>query len=154
MARRFRFRLQPVMEHRQRIEDEKKQVVALRLRAHVEACAELDRLDEAFRAGSLAIREGHAALDAEALRLHYSHLQFLDRSIDAQIKLVAERLAALNRARAELLTAQRARKVVERLRERRAEAHRAEEFAIEQRELDDANARAHGRAQLSMGGSP
>lgn len=139
------------MDQRQRIEDEKAQMVALRQRAHGEARAELARLNDAFRAGSSAVRSGHRGLSVEELRLHYAHLQYLDRAIDAQIHLVAERQAALDRARVELMEAQKQRKVVERLRDRRASAHRAEESRLDQRELDDANARLHGRAQREIG---
>lgn len=139
------------MEHRQRIEDEKKQVVALRQRALADARLELERLNEGFRSASIAIRSHHRELDAEALRLHYAHVQFLDRAIDAQIRQVAQRQGELDRARGDLAEAQKARKVVERLRDRRAEAHRAEESRVEHREMDDANARAHGRAHREIG---
>lgn len=147
MAKKFVFRLQPVLEHRQRIEDEKQQAVAIRRRAHVDAKRELDRLNEEFRRFARELREGHRKLDVEELRMHYAHLQFLDRSIDAQIRIVAERQAALERARQDLISASKNRKVVAKLKERRRIAYVAEEFRIEQIELDDGNARRHARIQ-------
>ncbi|HTX58299.1 MAG TPA: flagellar export protein FliJ [Verrucomicrobiae bacterium] len=146
MRKKFVFALQPVLDQRQRIEDEKKQTVALRQRAWDEARRELDRLNEEFRSHATLLRTKHRELDAERLRLNYAHLQFLDRVINAQIRVVAERQAALDRARADLVEARKERKVVEKLRERRKNAYLAEEMRIEQGELDDGNARAHARA--------
>jgi flagellar FliJ protein len=153
MSRRFVFRLQPVLDHRQRIEDEKKQTVALRQRACDDAQAELDRLNTEFREHSTLVRTRHQAFDAETLRAHYGHLHFLDRVIDAQIRVLAERRAALERARQDLMAAQKERKVVDKLKDRRRAAYAAEEMRIEQGELEDANARAYGRVQR-IGGTP
>jgi flagellar FliJ protein len=152
VPKRFSFNLQPVLDHRQRIEDEKKQTVALRQRASDEAKAELDRLNAEFREYSVLIRTQHRAFDAESLRAHYGHLHFLNRVIDSQIRVLAERRAALDRARVDLIAAQKGRKVVDKLKDRRKAAYAAEEMRIEQSELDDANARAYGRAQ-GIGGT-
>lgn len=148
--KKFVFSLQPVLEQRQRIEDEKQQIVAQRRRACDEAEAELKRLNDEFRESTERLRASHAELEAEDLRLHYAHLQFLDRTIVAQIQIVAERRVALDRARNDLLAASKERKVVEKLKSRRKDAHVAEEARIEQNELDDGNARRHARA--SAGG--
>ncbi len=150
--KKFRFALQPVLQQRERVEDQKQQVVAQRKRAVDQAEAELKRLNEEFRESALALRSKHKGFDAEELRLHYAHLQFLDRTIVAQIAVVAERRVALDRARQELLEASKDRKVVEKLKERRREAFVAEEARVEQNELDDGNARRYGRA--SVGGTP
>jgi flagellar FliJ protein len=147
VPKKFKFALQPVLDHRQRLEDELKQTVALRQRAHDEAKRELERLNDEFRTHSLLIRSKHRDLDAEELRAHYGHLQYLDRVIVAQIGVLAERQAALERARRDLVEARKERKVVEKLRDRRKTAWVSEELRIEQNELDDGNARAYARAQ-------
>jgi flagellar protein FliJ len=151
MARKFRFALTPVLDHRQRIEDEKKQTVALRQVAYDAALAELTRLNDEFRDNAAFLRERHRDLEIEDLRSNYAHLQFLDRVIDAQTRAVAERKAELDRARDALLAAAKDRKVVERLRERRKNAFVAEELRVEQNELDDGNARQHGRLRQTGG---
>jgi len=87
------------------------------------------------------------------LRAHYGHLHFLDRVIDAQIRVLAERRAALDRARQDLMAAQKDRKVVDKLKDRRKATHAAEEMRLEQGELEDANARAYGRAHRIGGTS-
>jgi flagellar FliJ protein len=150
--KKFLFTLQPVLDQRQRIEDEKQQIVAQRHRSLDEAESELKRLNEEFRQSSERLRSAHRDLNAEDLRLHYAHLSFLDRTIVAQIHIVAERRVALDRARTDLLAASKERKVVEKLKERRREAHVAEAARLEQYALDDSNARRHARGRV--GGTP
>lgn len=149
--KKFVFTLQPVLDQRQRVEDEKQQIVAQRRRSLDEAEAELQRLNNEFRQSSDRLRGAHRELNAEDLRLHYAHLSFLDRTIVAQIHVVAERRVALDRARADLLAASKERKVVEKLKDRRHEAYVAEAARIEQNALDDSNARRHARG---LGGTP
>ncbi len=150
--KKFAFALQPVLDHRKRIEDEKQLVVAQRKRALDEAERELERLNEEFRVHAAMLRDKHKKLETRELQSIYAHLQFLDRCIVAQIRIVAERRVALDRARAELLEASKEKKVVEKLKERRREAYVKEEQRVEQKELDDGNARRFGRAQV--GGTP
>ncbi len=150
--KKFVFTLQPVLDQRQRVEDEKQQIVAQRRRSLDEAEGELGRLNNEFRKSSERLRTAHRGLSAEELRLHYAHLSFLDRTIVAQIQIVAERRVALDRARADLLAASKERKVVEKLKDRRHEAYVAEAARIEQNALDDSNARRHARR--IVGGIP
>jgi flagellar FliJ protein len=153
MAKRFKFNLQPVLEARTRVEEQKQQVVAQRRRSLDDAETELARLNDEFRKHSDVLRAAHRGLDAEQLRMHYAHLQYLDRVILAQIRVVAERRVMLDRARTELLRASRDRKVVEKLKERRHDTFMTEAMRLEQNELDDANARRYGRTQISAGGT-
>jgi flagellar protein FliJ len=150
--KRFRFTLQPVLDQRKRVEDEKQVVVAARKRELDQAEAELTRLNEEFRMHTTALSAGHARYETRELQGTYAHLAFLDRCIVAQIRVVAERRVALDRARNDLLAASREKKVVEKLKERRREAFVLEEQRIEQNELDDSNARRYGRMRL--GGTP
>ena len=150
--KKFNFVLQPVLDHRKRIEDEKQLVVATRKRALDEAERELSRLNDEFRRHAAMLRDKHKELDARELQSIYAHLQFLDRCIVAQIRIVAERRVALDRARNELLEASKEKKVVEKLKERRRQTFVLEEQRVEQKELDDNNARRYGRAHV--GGTP
>ena len=150
--KKFKFALQPVLDHRKRTEDEKQLVVATRKRALDQAEAELARLNEEFRLHAQRLRDEHGKLDTSELQAIYAHLQFIDRCTVAQHKVVVERRLALDRARAELLAASKEKKVVEKLKERRKESFELEEQRVEQKELDDGNARRYGRAML--GGTP
>jgi flagellar protein FliJ len=147
-VRKFTFGLQPVLDHRKRLEDEKQLILAEKKRAHDQALSELDRLNGEFRKHAEMLRLRHAELETGELQSLYAHLQFLDRCTVAQIRIVAERRVAVDRARADLLVASKEKKIVEKLKERRREAFVVEAQRVEQKELDDANARswAHSHA--------
>ena len=143
--KKFRFALQPVLAQRERVENDLKAALAARQRELDAAQAELDGFNARFRAHSEMLRGEHRTLAAEDLRLHYAHVAFLDRAIDAQLGVVAARRAEVDRARAAVLEASKDRKAVEKLKERRRDAHAEEERRVEQNDLDDANARRHSR---------
>lgn len=146
--RKFRFALQPVLAHRERIEDDRQQELAVAQHALNDATAELLRLHEEFRKNSNALRDDHKSFDVEQLRLHYAHLEFLDRAITAQEAVVAQRKAEHAQARLRLLEAAKEKKALEKLKDRRHDAHVAAQNMVEQRESDDANARRFSRASL------
>lgn len=151
MARRFTFRLQPVLEHRQRLEDEQARVLAVaaeELRRATDArddlVAQRDRLrDEIVR--------DHASFDLDRLRATYAHLRWLDGEIISADERVDACWATMERQRLVLVEKSRDRQVLAKLRERTREAFRAEAARADQRELDDLNARAHERAHPSQG---
>jgi flagellar FliJ protein len=141
--RKFKFSLDPVLDHRERIEDEKQQILAARQREMQEAEHELARLDGDFKRFSTTLREDHARLSTEELRWHYAHLEFLDRCITMQHAVISQRRAAAEHARLYLVEASKDRKVMEKLKDKRLEEHRAREASFEQKELDDANNRRY-----------
>ncbi len=145
MSKKFKFVLEPVLGHRERIEDEKQQAYAERRQELTAAQEELARLNGEFKRYSATLREDHKSLDSEQLRAHYAHLEYLDRRITMQHGVVSQRRIAVERARADLVEASKDRKVIEKLKDKRFEEHRALEAAFEQKELDDANNRQHAR---------
>ncbi len=147
--KKFRFSLEPVLKHRERIEDARKADMAARQRELDAAIAELAALNDRYRAQSDLLRGEHKHLTVEELRSGYAHVEFLNRAINAQQALVDRRRGAVDRARVELLAASRDRKAVEKLKERRREAHDEGERRAEQYELDDGNARRYGRGKES-----
>ena len=78
-----------------------------------------------------------------ALRLRDAHLRSLESALDRQRGRLVELEAAYERAREELMSASRERRVIERLKERRQCAFEAEQMRREALELDDANARRY-----------
>jgi flagellar FliJ protein len=144
----FKFELEPVLDHRERIEDEKQQVLGQRQRELKAAEDELARLNREFKKYSLALREEHKKLSSEELRWHYSHLEYLDRCMTLQHGVILQRRAAVERARKDLIDASKDRKVIEKLKDRRFEEHQAFEAAQEQKELDDTNNRRQGSITL------
>jgi flagellar FliJ protein len=148
---RFRFRLQPVLDVRERIQDERQRELALKRRELEEAETVLTALDTDRHEKREALTRDHRSFGADDLRATYAYLAYLDRAIEDQ----AVRIAACNdevvRAQTQLVAANTDRKVLETLRTRRHEAFTADAALVEQRELDDQNARRYGRAQRAAG---
>ena len=142
---RFVFRLAPVLRQRERIEEQKKQLLAAAVRALVDAEAKRDQLKARRETLARELIAEHRNLDAEGLRLAYAHLDFLAREITAADYLVMSRTREVNLAREILVRATKDRKILDRLRERQKEAYDLEQLRIEQRELDDANSRRYER---------
>ncbi len=141
MMRKFRFTLEPVLDHRERIEDEKQQIFAGRQNELRAAEAELARLNGDFKRFSTALRDDHASLSSDELRWHYAHLEYLDRCIVMQHATITQRRAAVDRARADLIGASKDRKVIEKLKDKKFDEYRASVAQAEQAELDDSNNR-------------
>lgn len=146
----FKFALEPVLDHRERIEEEKQGILAARQRELKAAEDELARLNGEFKRYSTVLREDHAKLSSDELRWHYAHLEFLDRCMTMQHSIIFGRRAAVDRARADLIAASKDRKVIEKLKDRRLEEHQAQEAAQEQKELDDTNNRRQGTSSVTL----
>jgi flagellar protein FliJ len=147
---RFIFRLQPVLRHRERIEEQKKQIFAREQRALAQAIAERDALRGKREALAAELITEHKNLDGESLRLAYAHLDFLAREITAADYHVMACEGAVERARLVLVAATKERKILERLRERQHEAFMREQLRLEQRDLDDDNARRYQRSGVAL----
>jgi flagellar protein FliJ len=143
---RFRFRLDPVLGHRERIEQERAGEHARALADQLAAQRVFD--DLATKRDELRARlvREHARFDAESLRSTYLHLDYLDRALVAARQRVDACIAETERARRRLIEAAKDRKVLETLKERRREAFQLDAALADQRELDDQNARAFERA--------
>ncbi len=139
--KKFRFALQPLLGHRERLEDRQQQILAARRNELIAAQNELMRLNDEFKRYSVLLREGHKDFTSEQLRWHYAHLEYLDRRITMQHAQVAQRRAAVERGRADLMQASKDRRVIEQLKDKRFQEHRLLQAAIEQKEFDDANNR-------------
>ena len=143
---RFRFRLDPVLEHRERIEKER---AGDHARAHADLLA-AERARDEMIARRDAMREAvvreHAAMDVQRLRATYAHLDYLDRAIAASQQRVDACADEAERARLRLVDAAKDRKVLETLKDQRHTTFQLEAALADQRELDDQNARSFDRA--------
>jgi flagellar biosynthesis chaperone FliJ len=90
-------------------------------------------LDGFFREPVAAVR-GSATIDAGRLREYGTYLEDRDR-----------RTTDFDRARSQLLAAGRARKILEKLRDRRREAYAAEQRRFDQCEIEESNRTAAPR---------
>jgi flagellar export protein FliJ len=149
----FRFRLDPVLGHRERLERERAgdhaRMLAIQLAAEQARDELIARRDGAR---DRLVRE-HARLDVIELRATYVHLDYLDRAIVGAHQRVAAAAIDTEQARQRLVGAARDRQVLATLKDRRREAFDLEASRVEQRELDDLNARAFERFS-SEGTSP
>jgi flagellar FliJ protein len=138
---RFVFRLDPVLDHRQRLEDEQQRALAVVLQELHRA--EVQRDDYIKRRAEMRDRliAHHADMDSVDLRATYAHCDYLDRSIVSQQAMVDYVRAKADKERAKLVTKVQDKKVLEVLKERRRETFEAEAAAREQGESDEINSR-------------
>jgi flagellar FliJ protein len=150
----FRFRLDPVLGQRERVEHARAGEHAQALSRQLAAQRMYDDIVERRDGLRVRLMREHAHFDAETLRSSYTHLDYLDRAIIAAQQRVDACLAETELARLRLVDAARDRKVLETLKDRRREAFRLEAALAEQRELDDQNARLFDRAHPFEGLTP
>ena len=140
MPGKFAFRLQPLLEQRKRVEQEKQRDFAATRRIRDEGRRELERLADARRWFMQQLAASARAHPPAALRLRDAHLRSIESALDRQRGRLEELEAAYDRAREALLSASRERRVIEKLKERRQRDFEAEQTRREALELDDANA--------------
>ncbi len=150
----FRFRLDPVLGQRARVENERAADHARALAGQLAAQRVHDGLLEGRDALRGHLLAEHADFDAETLRATYAHLDYLDRAIAASQQRVDACTAETERARERLIDAAKDRKVLATLKDRRRETFDREAALVEQRESDDANARAFERTHPARGRTP
>ena len=125
--KKFKFRLETVLKLRQQHEDEKRRVVndlLERLNAAQEAALEMNQaiLTEGQRLKDAQL-EGN--IDLTWIGHYRTYVSTMQRAIKAKIEEVAAIQKELILARAQLAQAAREKKVLEKLKERRCQAHQA-----------------------------
>lgn len=152
MPQRFRFRLQPVLEQRERIEQDRAVAVAQLERQRIG----LEERLRQIQSGVMDAREGlrdhlrrgvgaASAIPMVDVRLQANstlHLTLMAQRIAIELAGVLQRLEA---ARRDLVRAAAERKAVQLLKERQAAEHALEARRREQRDLDDLTTMRHGR---------
>ncbi len=144
--KRFRFRLQKLLEVKQLREDLRKQELAAAQRALERERAELARLEAAWARALADLRdECRGTLDVETIRLRHRHLALLGRRM-IEREAAVQRLAREEAARREaLVEARRGRLTVERLKERAYARYRLEAARVEQAFLDEVGTTRYAR---------
>jgi flagellar export protein FliJ len=151
MAAQFRFTLQAVLDARQRVEDEKLQELATRRRALDGAARELEHIARARDRCMSELAASAFTSGALHFRVRDAYLRRLDVVLAQEFRAHRELLAAWKCACDALITARRARRTLEVLKDRRVRAFQAEEARREELELDESNARAYDRARRAGG---
>ncbi len=153
MAKRFTFRLETLLHVRRLREDERKRVVAARLR-DIRTLQDRRRfLHEEVDRQTLSIRDSlrrqHA--DVDRLKLgRYWILRLRRGALETDAQIASQR-AILAQERASLAEARKEAKVLSRLRERQQEAYMAGVNRREQLELDEMNVSRFAHAVIARG---
>lgn len=142
---RFVFSLQPLLDERRRKEEEKQLAFLRAKEARDENTREFARLAGELRVRERELHESAMTGATADLGLRDAYRGHLERAVRSYRARGAESAEAFDRAAAQLLTANRERRLVEKLKERRLREFEREEARREELELDDANAkRYHG----------
>ena len=150
MAKRFTFRLEALLKLRRLREDEKKRVVAARLRE----IATLDRRRQTLQVEigrqTVAMRESLSTttVDVDQFKMGRHWLVLLRRGVLEFEAQLATRRAILAQERVELAEARKQTKVLERLKERQQATHTATLNRREQMELDEMNSLRFAHAMM------
>ena len=148
MKNTFAFVLEPLLAQRKDSEARHRSVVAKRARAFELANAAFEALGAQYRLHCEQLAGDRRSRESEILRIQYAHLEALERQRDAARRVVEQRRLDVEAARVELRSAAKARKVLEKLKERRFQEYAAKRARAEALELDDANARLQRSAGM------
>jgi flagellar export protein FliJ len=150
----FAFRLDPVLDHRQRLEDEQQLAFAAALSVQTQAEAVRDEYIARRAAMREKLQTEHGTMDSIDLRASYAHCDYLDRSIVAQQRAIDAARVEVDKERAKLVLKVQDKKVLEVLKERRRETFEFEAASLEQAEADEINSRHYQRVTTNSGENP
>ena len=151
--RKFRFSLQAPLDHAGHVEEQLKlELGRLLERLRTERDKLQNYVRRRMQQQARLSQECEGALDLEQIRRRQRHIDALADAVERQKLAVAAAQQAVNRKREELVAAMKRRKVLERLRDRRAAEHNREMQRIEQKLADEIAASHHPRR--SSGTSP
>ena len=153
MAASFVFRFETLLALRKQREDEKKRVVAARLRTIADVRQRQDNLRNAVELQSEALRAAlrESSVDVDQLRWGRHWLTHLRRGVlESEAELTGHR-AMLAQERSFLVEARKESEALSRLKERRREDFLAEAARRERIEADDLNATRYAFAMVDDG---
>jgi flagellar FliJ protein len=135
----FDFNLEAVLTVRKNAERERQRALGVLLSQMAELERELRRMDEEVKVAGQELREGKLTgpVDVAFLAGHRRFVLAMERNARAVIQKMGILNRQIEEARGLLVEAARARKVVEKLRERKFEAWRADLLKKEQAEIDE-----------------
>lgn len=141
----FRFRLQTSLNVRYRQEDQQKMVLQEKIRHHEEGILELNRLMNRLEISYNRIRQLQTGnLDIRELEACNKFVLVVTTQVEEQKIVVEQRSKAVEEAREKLLEIVKARKILEKLKERHFEEYRQEALREEQKIIDEMAARGTG----------
>lgn len=136
---RFVFKLEALLEARQRAEKDRQRELAERAAVVVECEQQLKNLDTQVKTATDDVRENHLTgkLDLNFLAAHRRFLGAMQRSAMDVVQKLANASKRVDEARVVLVEAAKQRKVIEKLREKQLERWKAEQARRELADLDE-----------------
>jgi flagellar FliJ protein len=144
--KRFRFRLQRVLDVRERMRDEARQELVVKNAARDEAQRVLAELEQS--ALQSTVKEGGTYSASDLLMLGDYHAR-LKREIAYQEEVVARAEAEAEEARAKYVAASQDAKSIEMLKQKRLVEYRDEALKQEGADIDELTVQRHGRKNKS-----
>ena len=142
----FRFRFETVLNVKSHREEEKRHQLAAKERRLAQKAQQLKGIEDANEEGFTSfLQQCTGTLDLEYLTYSQFYLDYLrQREKECKVEMESAR-QEVNRARSELVEAQKERKVMEQLKEKEHERYKVETLAKEQKFLDEIGISAHRR---------
>lgn len=147
----FQFRLQKVLDHRRRVEDEAKRDY---MEAQAKTVTALKELEDLYVAIDMARARGHQMQTSAPDTRMAPTLQTIDLFINGQKIRIERQRAKIRDLKGEeerlqdvLIAAAREKKTLEKLREKHLQEYRDERTRLEQAEADDLSVMRYGRGE-------
>jgi flagellar FliJ protein len=148
----FNFRLQPVLEHRRRLENQAKQELARAKVAEHQAREVLTSMEVAFGDGQSDMADARRAeIDTSEVAVYQRYLDRLKQDIAEQDGIVTTLHIHSEQRRSEVIDGMKARKVVEKLKERQYQEYRIEVNRYEQKQVDEFATTRYNRSKGQIG---
>ncbi len=149
----FRFRLQPLLDFRISQEEEARLRLAREIAQLERQRQALEKLGER-RLQAIAAFEAvkGQAMSGARIALFFDAIAGLDAASEFQRRTIAAQEQVVEEARRELAQARKARRIIERLRERDLAAWQTEERLREQKEMDELVTLRFGRGESLLAG--
>ena len=148
----FNFRLQPVLEHRRRLEDQAKLELARAKIAERQARDVLSSMEIAFGDGQSDMADARRdEIDASEVAVYQRYLDRLKQDIAEQGSVVTTLHSCSEERRSEVMDGMKARKVVEKLKERQYQQYRIEANRDEQKQVDEFATTRYNRSKTHTG---
>lgn len=132
---RFVFRLQKVLDHRVRVEDEKKRAFVKARLAYLKDKEKLDNLKRELDECNSKGIEAHLKQFQYIIRLHY--IELLEERIEDQAMVVKVREDEMNSKRKEFEASQKDRKIIDKLKEKAQREYNISADRMEQKQNDE-----------------
>lgn len=135
----FIFKLDGVLRHRERIEQEHQRALATVSAELVRMQGDLRAITDEVARNAADVRENHLVgkLNMSYLAAHRRYMLGMQRKVHQSAQVIANQQIAVDAARAALAEATKQKKILEKLRERHLERWKAEQARLEAGALDE-----------------